>query len=303
MKYVHKFLGTLLILFIYAMPALATGYYTTVASATSFSGILPVANGGTGSSSTSGNVGDVLTWDGNSYEPQAPAGGGGGLQPTSSSLVPFIASAFTSTSFGSVSWNGIYPPATTGNNFAATATSLVQVGLSNASRIATGADSGDRRYITMGSASLDAYFAFQNGPKYWSLIRTDSSVANVRFWVGLTSDPANTVTSNDPALSVAAFVFDSSTDSFWNMYRNDGSSTGTRTATAVPCTANTTYLFCVDMSDASTVKYYINGNLIATATTGDMPVASTRLATLSSVTTLTTAEKFLKVGPQNVALN
>jgi hypothetical protein len=131
---------------------------------------------------------------------------------------------------------------------------------------------------------------------YNAWIKTGGSIANVRIWVGMFS--ATPMASADPVISAAGFRYDTVADGtvFWRTYTNDDTTTGTVTTTTTAIAADTTYRLGIVVDSASTtVRFYINGILVATHTT-DLPVTTNSLSHIEQVRTLAAASKVIRVG-------
>jgi hypothetical protein len=141
-------------------------------------------------------------------------------------------------------------------------------------------------------ASSMGWFARDLKPIYVARQATYTSVADVRFWFGLAS--ATPSGSADPSgVHLAAFRYDTATDgtAFWRCCTKDGT-TMTVTATSVAVATDTVYLFRIE-TDSSAVRFYIDGNLVATHTT-NLPGSSTAIGPTAKVTALAAAAKSLR---------
>lgn len=172
--------------------------------------------------------------------------------------------------------------------------------------------SGDDAYATWPATLNPATSGSQFGwkPLLTTTIKTDASVANVRIWCGWFS--ANTLAAvadvTSPALHGGGFRYDTGADTgatcsgsvatCWRTWSNDGGAdAGTVTIPTLAdalITASTKYVLQMDMSSGTDIKYFINGGLVATHTT-NLPTATTNLAWMCGVSTLTSAQRALKV--------
>jgi hypothetical protein len=122
-------------------------------------------------------------------------------------------------------------------------------------------------------------------------MKTYTSVADVRFWVGMFSAGSNPVNAADPASAhLAAFRYDTSTDgtAFWRCCTKDGTTISV-TTTSVAVATDTMYLLWVEM-DASEVRFFIDQSLVATHTS-NLPGTTTGLGPAVCLTTLVASAK------------
>lgn len=131
------------------------------------------------------------------------------------------------------------------------------------------------------------------------VVRTGTDHTNVRIWIGLASGTSSFCTnvgaSDDPSgCSALAFGWSSSESAFWRVYTNDGTTTGSRTATSVAMTTDTRYVLRIEVVSTSSVRFYINGTLVATQTT-ELPASSTDVGLYFEQTPLEAVAKTIRV--------
>lgn len=111
---------------------------------------------------------------------------------------------------------------------------------------------------------------------------------NGAIWCALTSDVLATQTSSNGVALVGFRVLQSDTN--WQVVTNNGSSGGpvvtTVTNSGITVSTNTKYILRIDASNSASVKFYINGTLVATSTS-NLPTTSTQLGL--NITNLTTS--------------
>jgi hypothetical protein len=90
------------------------------------------------------------------------------------------------------------------------------------------------------------------------------------------------------------FRFTTGTDTNWTAVMKDGAA-GTLTTqdTGVAYVANTRYVFKIDCTDPTSIKFYINGALVATFTT-NIPALDTVFGFLISATTKAAETKSIR---------
>jgi hypothetical protein len=123
---------------------------------------------------------------------------------------------------------------------------------------------------------------------YWveMVFRPNTALTELRIWIGLFS--ATPMASNDPTLHGIGINYDTAAhgDGFWRAWSNDNVGGGTITATTSTIVGGGRYRLVMDTSTAGTVKFYINGTLVATHTT-NLPVTSQKM--LRNIATRTLA--------------
>lgn len=111
---------------------------------------------------------------------------------------------------------------------------------------------------------LNKIFNTQHGPRLWTTWEFTGATSDTRIWIGMVSN--NPIASATPALSLAAFRYDSATDTGTTFRACTDSGTGTPevTDTGVTVAQNTRYLFEVDARDAASIVFRINDTIVAT---------------------------------------
>ena len=104
------------------------------------------------------------------------------------------------------------------------------------------------------------------------IIKTGAALptdATERIWVGLAS--ASLAASDSPSgIHVAAFRYAIDTDNtaFWRCVTNDGGAdAGTATVTTAAIAVGTRYRLTIDAEDSASIKFFVDGALVATHTT------------------------------------
>lgn len=130
-------------------------------------------------------------------------------------------------------------------------------------------------------------------PVFLARITTGATLTAIRHWIGLFS--ANPGSSDNPVIHLAAFRYSSAVDStlFWRTCTDDATGIAVTTTTS-PIATSTAYDLAIWM-DATSVKFYVDNNLVATHTT-KLPTASTLLSWYTIVTTLTSAARVIDIG-------
>lgn len=135
-----------------------------------------------------------------------------------------------------------------------------------------------------------ALFRWGNDPHYRLGMKTGSAITDMRINFGFYT--ATTLDSDGGSINAVTFRYSTTAgDSNWQALTNDGSATPTLTNTGVAVAANTEYEFgIVPSGDGTTVKFYINGALVATHTT-KVPAASTLFFPIWTFATQTAVSK------------
>lgn len=134
--------------------------------------------------------------------------------------------------------------------------------------------------------------------EYITVIKTDASaITSNRIWVGLFSanPDANARTGN---IHLAAFSYDTGIDgtAFWRTCTSNGAGGWTTNATTQSIVANTKYTMrIVTNTTGTSIAFYINDVLVNTHTT-TLPTSTQLLGYGNRITTLTTAIRNLKWG-------
>lgn len=238
---------------------------------------------------TPGTSGNVLTSNGTTWTSAAAAAGGGGLSPTNTVNRALRQLLIDSTAATTYSAHGI-------------SGTITQSGTPVNNAIATGlAIRHDSAASTNSDAGYDVapgVFWTVVGPRIYFNVKPYLSIANCRIMIGITSAVATTIGNADGAASHAVFRYDTVADgtAFWRCLTNDGSGGGGATTTTQSIAAFTPYTLCIDSSDPASIKFYINGALVATRTT-QLPSNSTDMGIICKIRTLENVAKSLYCGP------
>lgn len=281
----RKSLSLFLTLWLCALPAIATGYYQASISAGAIVGIVPVANGGTGMA-TPGTSGNVLTSNGSAWVSSAPTTPASAFTRTLKEWLFDATTAVGFTKYGtsiSPTLNGT-PTAAPGANGHLVSCASVNV---------TNSDAG--AYCIIADTTQLAL-----APQLGTKIKTGSSLAVCRLWVGFSSSTATgTATHDVPTTdSVAAFRYAPATDgtAFWRCVTCDGASNVTTVVTTAPIAVNTAYRLAVDTATSGHVLFSIDGTQVADIST-NLPATSTSIDWMSNIRTLENVAKTLLIGP------
>lgn len=124
----------------------------------------------------------------------------------------------------------------------------------------------------------------QLSPMIYIKIKTGSNstdLESVRSLFGLVNNSNSNVIlgSDTPAISFACFRYSTSADgtAFWRCVTDNASGTPQATTTTVAVTTNTAYEFLIDATTASTVRFWINGAVVATHTSV-LPASTTEFS-------------------------
>jgi hypothetical protein len=222
------------------------------------------------------------------------------LLATAGGITPAVAPSNGAALFYSSSlaaWNPLIP-STPNPYFAVKRRYLIQpLHLSSTSHAATPAiallqgpnqataNDADGRWISYTTAAAlnataslytqDLVIQFRYKPRMFGVFKTPAGMANQAVSVGMGANfpsggtiPADTIFIHyDPAVHGTAF---------FRVVHNDGAGGGTSFTTTVAVTAGTVYHWCIDATDTTSVKVWINGVLAHTITT-DLPTAATNL--------------------------
>lgn len=125
-------------------------------------------------------------------------------------------------------------------------------------------------------------------------MRNAATITVARVWSGLFSaDPMGSAT---PAVHLMAFRRDTGVDANWKAVTDNGSGVPTVTDTAVAYVGTTSYrLRIVCDAGGGTVRFYINGILVATHTT-TLPTSTQNLGYVHKVRTLEAVAKGIRFG-------
>lgn len=123
-------------------------------------------------------------------------------------------------------------------------------------------------------------------------VQTGGTITNLRIWVGAFS--ATPMASDDPTIHGVGFRYSTTSGSVnWQAWSNDGSGGGTLTNTGVTPNSHTAYTLEIEIVSTSSVRFYINGTLVATHTT-NLPGATTSLYPRCMSRTLNAATKSIR---------
>jgi hypothetical protein len=131
-------------------------------------------------------------------------------------------------------------------------------------------------------------------PTFIAGIRTDSSIANLRFWIGLFS--ASPTGSSTAAGSMAAFSYSDDRDGtvFWRTITRDNATTVT-TTTTIAIATGTEYVLRIEASTtAGLVEFYIN-DVLAASHNANLPVSTTTMSPNVTGTATTAATKAIRI--------
>jgi len=131
----------------------------------------------------------------------------------------------------------------------------------------------------------------RNGSSFRAVIRVPTpSDTTQRFWVGVSTGSATLRGADDPAIKAAAFRFSTTaSDVNWQAFTNDGSGGGTITDTGIAVSTSLVAL-AIEFLTGS-VKFYINGTLVATHST-NLPDAD--MYYIAEVVTLSDAARAIE---------
>jgi hypothetical protein len=161
------------------------------------------------------------------------------------------------------------------------------------------------RFTTTAASGVDAGVLSAAGPirtqwlpSFYARIMTDpSAITSTRLWVGLTSGELAALSANPTTQTVAAFRYDSGLDTgaTWRTVTCDGTA-ATVTNTGVAIAADSSYELRIEVDPAgSPIRFWVNGDLVATHTT-HLPAATTDLGYTARLRTLAAASRALRFG-------
>lgn len=257
-------------------PTLTLPNATGLPLTTGVTGLLPVANGGTGTASPGAIAGSGIaitgTWPTQTISTSGATGETWLNRPKVTRTL--IANGTNVTSIGS--GNTV---SGTGSSIAAAATSTA--GARYASAATTNSDAGWNGNGNYTHSGLN--------PRMVTTFSLASYALGVqRAMVGLTTNTTSSMTDDPGAVSVALFRYSTSaSDTNWQCISNDGVTGSTITDSGVAASA--AWVTLAVETSASNVKFYINGTLVATHTTNLPATAvvglthSVRVRTLENV--------------------
>lgn len=168
------------------------------------------------------------------------------------------------------------------NSGAITTFGAAAAGINGTNANGEDADGPWAQYTSATSLNADAG-VFSNGgsfnhvetrftPIFYAKIKTGGTVTELRTLIGLCSEAP--MGSDTPPGHLLFFRFSTvAADTNWQCLSDDGGAAPTITDSGVAHTANTEYAFKIDCSDPASIKFYINGVLVATHTT-NLPTTS-----------------------------
>ena len=256
-----------------------TGLSTTTAYSPIFSGT--TATGAFKADTGPGTAGHVLTSNGGSAYPtwQAPSGGGGTQVEWGERFRRRV-------------WITGISSALLGEN------TSISSGGSVAYIDAVSGAMAHQKYETAATTDATSYMVdgtanFPEDLEKHLVLTGVTSTTNVRCWIGSCGNYYSALGSDTPGYYTVGFRYSTSAgDANWKTYTSNGGTT-TITDTGVPI-GTTMRLFKIDYSSFPTsIKFYIDGNLVATHTT-NLPASGSSLSHMITCTTLENAVKGFK---------
>lgn len=134
----------------------------------------------------------------------------------------------------------------------------------------------------------------ENYPVLSVAMMTGASLATCRLWIGLTS--AAMMAGDTPSVSYVAFRYAPATDgtAFWRCVSDSGTGTPQSTTTTAAIATSTRYQLKIDCSDPASIKFYIDGALVATHAT-TIPATATTLGINVQIRTLENVSKAIRI--------
>jgi hypothetical protein len=129
--------------------------------------------------------------------------------------------------------------------------------------------------------------------------KTDASLTNVRYLIGLSS--ASIGTSDTPSTTSTILIrySTSASDTGWIVYSSNGTS-GTATGQVLAIAANTAYTLMIRATSSSNVEIWMGTTesdlALVSTVTATLPSASTSLIGILQLTTLTTVSRIMQFG-------
>ncbi len=137
-------------------------------------------------------------------------------------------------------------------------------------------------------------------PHFFARFATDTAITSLRIAAGLSSADisGNAGPASTGAYTTAAGAwlrYDTGVDGtvFWRCVTSSGTN-ATVTTTTAAASANTVYSLAIEFNGATSVRFILNGAVVATHTT-NLPSTSQTMGYQVSVTTLTTAARLLRL--------
>lgn len=119
------------------------------------------------------------------------------------------------------------------------------------------------------------------GPIVTFVIKTGAvlPITTERLWVGFSSADLSATDSPTGAHVMAfRYAFDADGTAFWRTVTNDGGAdTGTTGTSTIAIAISTRYVLTIDATDATSIKFYVNGALATTAHTTNLPTVTTAM--------------------------
>jgi hypothetical protein len=166
------------------------------------------------------------------------------------------------------------------------------------------ATTGSGTGIVTAGAGANPTTTFAYLPKFTAVVRTGSSIANIRIVVGLedAEDQGNSTLAAFNTHRLAMFRFDTGlSDTTWHSLNSDGT-TAVAADTGITVAINTTYVLQVDATTAGVLVYRINGNVVGT-TTSHVPTGTTGIIYGVAGVTLENVAKSLEIGRLSIEQN
>jgi len=138
-----------------------------------------------------------------------------------------------------------------------------------------------------------AMFRRQYNPVFHAIVRTDSSLADMRIWIGLLSG----INNNDTLSAVSAFAFRYSSvagDAGWRPVTNDGTTQNTGSAIGTIATS-TKYKLSIRVDSAGGVAYFSVNDGAEVSLSANLPATTTDLFMGVFFYNLAAASKYLHV--------
>jgi hypothetical protein len=123
--------------------------------------------------------------------------------------------------------------------------------------------------------SSGAVFISDHNARHFISTKIVTDLTSMRYWVGLASTTLGNLSSDTPSQHLAMFRYSSASDTKWTAVTCAGTGAATTTTESQVLVEAKTYLFGIEYT-ASSVKFYINGSLVATHTT-NIPASNQQL--------------------------
>lgn len=150
--------------------------------------------------------------------------------------------------------------------------------------------------------SLDFAIGADGLPYFEARIRTGSSIAAMRLWVGLSTTVSMDVDTLGAAGGLLAFRYSTvAADTNWQVVTNENG-TQVPADSGVAVATDTTYKFKMQMQDNATALFYIDGTLVATQT-ANIPSTSRNLRMVAKLYTRESVAKQIHINRLYVEAN